>query len=228
MAHFNGGPFNFFGHLTRDPESFDTRNGNVGYRFGVAANYRNFGGDSDGDNDLTNFYNCTAFGVVGEQIYDKLRKGDYGWFSGNLKMREYTRRDDTPGTSLDVMVNDVHTNIELVRRDAGNGNDRDNDRDQDRGRGNDRGNDRDQDRGRSNDRDRDRDRGNDRDRDDDRGRDNDRGRSRGGRDDDRGRDNDRGRSQSRSRDDGRGRSNDDNPSYGNWSSQNPDADDLPF
>ena len=224
MAHFNGGPFNFFGHLTRDPESFDTRNGNVGYRFGVAANYRNFGGDSDDDDDLANYYNCTAFGIVGEQIYDKLRKGDYGWFSGNLKSREYERRDGTPGSSLDVMVTDAHTNIALVRRDS----DGDDDHDDDRGRG--RSNDRDRDRGRSNDRDRGRsnDRGRDSDRDRSRDNDRDRGRSQGrSRDDDR--DRGRGQGQGRSRDDDqdRGRGSGAEERYGNWS-QNPDPDDLPF
>ena len=219
MANFKGSPFNTFGTLGSDPEWFDGRErDNIGVRFSVAVNRQQYDSQSQSYEETTEWYNCTAFGRLAEQIEKFLRKGDYTWVSGYLKQREYERRDGTPGRSNDLNVDDVHTHIELVRRDAG-------DNDQDRDRSNDRDGDNSQDRGRGNDRDRSRGQSQGRSRDDDR----DRGRD----SQDRGRGNDRdrsrGQSQGRSRDDDRdrGRSSGGDDRYGTWS-QNPDPDDLPF
>ena len=220
MAHYNGAEVNFFGNLTRDPESFETQNGNDGYNFTVACNYRTYDSQAGEYRETPNYFNCVAFGVVGKMVFDQMRKGDFGWFSGNLKMREYERRDGTPGFSLDVNVRDAHTNLSLVKRD--NDYDRDADRGRDSGnRGSNRGDDRERGRGRerASDDDRERGRGRERSRDDDRERG--RGRDRD-RDDDRG----RGRDRDNDREPARSGAGRDDSRYGNWSTSN--DDELPF
>ena len=234
MAHFRGAPMNIFGNLTRDPETFDTRNGE-GVRFGVAANYRIYNSDKGEYVQEPNFFDCTAFGPIGQQILQQLRKGDFGWFEGHMQFRKYTRQDGTEGQSLSLSVTDAHTNLALVKRDN-----EDDDRDSSRDRGRSRDDERGRDRGRNRDDDQDDDRGRGRSRDDDRDDDRGRGRSdsrnddrgRSGnrdrdddRDDDRSRSGNRDRDDDRSRDNSRGRGNDDR--YGNWSSP-PATDDLPF
>ena len=240
MAHFQGLEVNLFGNLTRDPEITTTRNGNEMITFSVAVNHLEYNGESGNSETSVNFFNCRAFGVIGNQIYDKMRKGDFGWFSGSLKVRNYERRDGTPGYSLDVVIRDAHTNLSLVRREnSDSGQYRDDersqgqgqDRDDDRNQGSDRDRDDDRNQGRGRDRDDDRGQGSDRDRDDDRSqgrgreRDDDRSQGRG-----RERDDDRNQGRGRERDDdrnqGRGRDRDDDR-YGSWS-QPSDTDDLPF
>lgn len=224
MAHSNGGIIQVFGNLAGDPREFGNSE-KPPLNFRVAVNFQRYSSDENGYVEATVYYNCTVFGYHAPRAL-RLKRGDYVWVTGNHQPREYQDREGNNRTSHDVRVIDMHTNIQLVRRDD-NGNDRD-DRD-DRGRGRD---DRDQGRGRD-DRDRDdRDRGRDR---DDRSRDDrDRGRDRDdrGRDDrDRGRDRDdrdRGRGRDdrdRGRDDrGRSRSDDRPPS----NSDDMDVDDLPF
>ena len=233
MAHNNGSIIQIFGNLTGDPREFgNSEKPPVNFR--VAVNYQRYSSDENGYVEATVYYNCTVFGYHAPHAL-RLKQGNYVWVMGNHQPREYQDREGNNRTSHDVRVIDMHSNIQLVRRDD-NGNDRD-DRD-DRGRGRDdrgRGRD-DRDQGRSrDDRDRDRDdrdRGRDRDdrsRDDrDRGRDRDdrsrddrdRGRDRDDRDRGRGRDDrDRGRD-----DRGRSRSDDRPPS----NSDDMDVDDLPF
>lgn len=219
MANFKGSPFNTFGTMGSDPEWFDGRErDNIGVRFSVAVNRQQYDSQSQSYEETTEWYNCTAFGRLAEQIEKFLRKGDYTWVSGYLKQREYERRDGTPGTSNDLNVDDVHTHIELVRRDAGGDNQQQNPTNE---RGNNRDGDREPDRNRNGDRDRGRDRG----RSGDRGRSEDRERNRGG-----DRERDQGRDRGRSRDNDRDRGGDRGSSderYGNWS-QPSNPDDLPF
>ena len=208
MAHNNGSIIHIFGNLAGDPREFGNSD-KPPVNFRVAVNYQRYSSDENGYVEATVYYNCTVFGYHAPHAM-RLKQGNYVWVMGNHQPREYQDREGNNRTSHDVRVIDMHSNIQLVRRDD-NGNDRDDRDDRDRGR-DDRGRDRD-----------DRDRGRGR---DDRGRDDrDRGRGR----DDRGRDDrDRGRGRDdRGRDDrdrGRSRSDDRPPS----NSDDMDVDDLPF
>ena len=123
-----GDPINFFGHMTRDPESQTTRTGSDMVKFAVAANHSIWDSAEEKYVDKAIFYDCTAFGPVAKQINENLGKGDYGWFRGPVQFREYSRRDGSPGYSHDVTVEDAHVNIGLVKRDKKK-DDRDSDRD---------------------------------------------------------------------------------------------------
>ena len=210
MPFPDGENINFFGNLTKDPETRQTRNGNDMTVFGVAANHSAW--DSNEEKYVTNtiFYQCRAFGNLGNMISKKLRKGDYAWFSGNMTFREYERRDGSTGYSHDVNVEKGHLYLALTKReDDPSGRSRDDRDDQD-----------DRERGRDSDRKRDRDRRPEY----ARPQPAERGRARDDRNDRDDRD-DRVPARDRSE---RGRNRDERDPRGNWTPPPEDDDDLPF
>lgn len=77
-----------------------TPNGQPVAEFSVADNLPK---DKDG-NERTQWYNCHAYGRVGELIAEYFNKGKPIIVTGRLMSRAYTRRDGAPGFSLDVQV----------------------------------------------------------------------------------------------------------------------------
>lgn len=59
----------FVGNLTADPKVFVASNGKKRTTFSVAVN------EGQGDEKKTHFVDCTAFGTLGENAADSLRKG---------------------------------------------------------------------------------------------------------------------------------------------------------
>jgi hypothetical protein len=54
--------------------------------------------------DVTTWWNCSAWRGLAETIHQHVHKGDMLLVTGSPSLREYTTRDGRPGTSLDVLV----------------------------------------------------------------------------------------------------------------------------
>ena len=128
MPFPNGDPIFIMGNLTKDPEIQTTRNGGDMTKFGVATNYSVWSSEEQGYVDAATFYQCTAFGSLGNQVYDKLRKGDFIVCWGSMTVRKYQGRDGSEQISHDVNVAGADLYLARTRRDddGGQGN---NDRD---------------------------------------------------------------------------------------------------
>ena len=89
------------GHLGRDPELQYDSNGNARCKFSVAVTRRNR------QEETTAWYNCTAWGKLGEVCNQYLRKGSAVMVVGDFSPREYQAKDGATRTSLDVQVRDM-------------------------------------------------------------------------------------------------------------------------
>ncbi len=88
------------GHLGRDPELKYTPSGVACCEFGVADARRP---DKDGVEQVQ-WFNCRAYGQVGEIIAKHFTKGKPIFAQGLLHARLYQKRDGGTGMSLDVQV----------------------------------------------------------------------------------------------------------------------------
>jgi single-strand DNA-binding protein len=87
------------GHVGRDPEMSYSNDGIAVTKFSLATNRRGKGGK-----DETTWWNCTAFRGLGETMNTHVHRGDMLLVTGAPSLREYTRRDGSPGSSLDVVI----------------------------------------------------------------------------------------------------------------------------
>jgi single-strand DNA-binding protein len=90
------------GHLGRDPESKYLPSGDAVTSFSIATSERK----KDGT-ETTTWFNVSAFGKLAETCNQYLRKGSYVYIEGRLTLREYTGKDGTPRTSLDVRASEM-------------------------------------------------------------------------------------------------------------------------
>lgn len=91
----------FSGNLGRDAEQRFLANGDSVVDFSVAVK------SGYGDKAVTTWAKCTIWGKRGEAVLPYLTKGQLVGISGEATLREYTKKDDTNGASLEVRVNDV-------------------------------------------------------------------------------------------------------------------------
>ena len=89
------------GHLGRDPETKYTPSGTVIVTFSIATSRK----DGQG-NEVTTWWRCTCFGKRGEVIAKYFKKGDQILVHGEPSVRDYTKKDGSPGYSPEVVVND--------------------------------------------------------------------------------------------------------------------------
>lgn len=89
------------GHLGRDPETKYTPSGTSVTSFSIATSRK----DGQG-NETTTWWRCTAFGKRGEVVATYFKKGDPILVQGEPSVREYTKKDGSPGYSPEVVVND--------------------------------------------------------------------------------------------------------------------------
>ena len=90
------------GNLGRDPEQRPAGQ-STATTFTVATNesYR----DSKGEQvEHTTWFNVTAWNKQGDTLMKYVKKGNQIYLEGRLRQREYLKQDGTPGTSLDVTV----------------------------------------------------------------------------------------------------------------------------
>lgn len=91
------------GYLTADPTLSTTPNGQQACKFRLGANNKR---RDENNNNMTNFYNCTAWGKTGETISKFFHKGSRIMVSGDLTIRDYVDKNGAPRVSIDIDVRD--------------------------------------------------------------------------------------------------------------------------
>ena|SRR5579885_2998665 len=86
------------GNVGRDPEMNYTPDGTAVTKFSVAVSKKVKG------EDVTVWYNCSAWRGLAEMINTHLRKGQMVFVQGELSVRSYVDRNGNNGVSLDVLV----------------------------------------------------------------------------------------------------------------------------
>ncbi|MCR5604715.1 MAG: single-stranded DNA-binding protein [Lachnospiraceae bacterium] len=106
------------GRLTRDPEvRYSSGDSSMAIaRFSIAVD-RRF--RRNGDEQTTDFFNCTAFGKLGEFVEKYLRKGTKVVLDGELRNDNYTNKNGEKVYSMNIVAN----NIEFAESKNAAGND---------------------------------------------------------------------------------------------------------
>ena len=94
------------GRLTRDPEVRYSagENATAIARFSIAVD-RRFRKGADGAE--ADFFNCTAFGRLGEFVEKYLKKGTKVLLSGRIQNDNYTNRDGQKVTSVQIIAEEI-------------------------------------------------------------------------------------------------------------------------
>jgi len=92
------------GNLTRDPELSQTPSGVSLCRFSIAVNrdYR----QGDGER-ITDFFNCTAWRGLGENVAKYQRKGSKVAVTGSIQLRNYEDNQGIKRTAVDIVCDNV-------------------------------------------------------------------------------------------------------------------------
>jgi single-strand DNA-binding protein len=93
------------GNLTREPELRFTQSGQALCNFSIASNRRKKVGDEW--EDVASFFNCTAWGTLGENIAASLTKGDRVLATGYMEQRSYETQEGEKRTVFDFTVNEL-------------------------------------------------------------------------------------------------------------------------
>lgn len=90
------------GRLTKDPEVRYTagENNTAVANFGIAVDRR-------GTKDVTDFFNCAAFGKTAEHIGKYWKKGMKAAISGRLETDNWTGKDGVKRTNTKIVVEDI-------------------------------------------------------------------------------------------------------------------------
>ncbi len=90
------------GNLTRDPELTTVGANNASVcKFGIAVNRR------VGGNQETDFYNITAWRMLGENCAKFIKKGSKVAISGDIQIRNYEDKEGNKRTSVEVTADGV-------------------------------------------------------------------------------------------------------------------------
>lgn len=96
------------GNLTRDPETRNTASGQSVTRFGIAVN-RSWKGQDGVQHDDAHFFDCVAWGRLGETIAQYLHKGDPIFVSGRLGYSSWEdQATKTKRSKVEVIVEDMN------------------------------------------------------------------------------------------------------------------------
>jgi len=92
------------GNLTRDPELTQTPSGVSVCRFAIAVNrdYR----QGDGER-ITDFFNCTAWRGLGENVARYQKKGSKVAVMGSIQIRNYEDNQGVKRTAVDIICDNV-------------------------------------------------------------------------------------------------------------------------
>lgn len=93
--------FTFSGNIGSDAEQRFTQSGTGIVQFSVAVT------SGYGEKKATTWVRCSLFGKRGESLMPYLVKGQQVVVSGETTLREWTAKDGSKGSSLEVRVNDV-------------------------------------------------------------------------------------------------------------------------
>ncbi|MCL2085861.1 single-stranded DNA-binding protein [Candidatus Saccharibacteria bacterium] len=96
------------GNLTRDPETRNTPSGQSVTRFSLAVN-RSWRGQDGSQHEETGFFDCSAWGKLGETIAQYLKKGDPIFISGRLNYSSWEdQATKTKRSKVEVVVEDMN------------------------------------------------------------------------------------------------------------------------
>lgn len=92
------------GNLTRDPELNETASGVSVCRFSIAVNRAYTNGEGERQ---TDFFNCTAWRGVAENVAKYCKKGNKIAVTGSVQMRTWEDNDGNKHQGVDVIAQDV-------------------------------------------------------------------------------------------------------------------------
>jgi single-strand DNA-binding protein len=104
------------GYVGRDPEMRYMPSGDPVTSFSVATTERSRSQDGQQQPERTTWFRISAFGRLAETCSQFLHKGSYVYIEGTLSQQEFTGRDGTQRTSLEVRARDMRM---LDRRGEG-------------------------------------------------------------------------------------------------------------
>lgn len=93
------------GRIATEPATRESGNGRscCSFSFAVDTGVKSASGEK-----ITNFFNVTAWGKLGELVQNHLHKGDAVSITGKFCARPYTsKKDNAEKTSLDITATDV-------------------------------------------------------------------------------------------------------------------------
>ena len=94
-------------NLTKDADLRYTGNGKPYSKFSIANN------EGYGDNQKTNFFNCTLFGKGAENLNRFLTKGQKVLITGRVDLGKYTDKEGVERLTTDIIV-DSFGGVELI------------------------------------------------------------------------------------------------------------------
>lgn len=94
------------GNLGRDPETRSLPSGTPVTTFSVATSERRRGPDGQ-QQEQTTWFRVNAFDKLAETCSQYLHKGSYVYIEGALSQQEYTDREGTARTSLEVRAREM-------------------------------------------------------------------------------------------------------------------------
>ena len=95
------------GNITRDADLRYTQNDKAYSKFSIANN------EGYGDNQKTNFFNCTLWGKSAENLNRFLVKGQKVLITGRIDLGKYTDKEGIERTTVDINV-DSFGGVELI------------------------------------------------------------------------------------------------------------------
>lgn len=104
------------GNLTRDPELSQTPSGVSVCRFSIAVN-RSYA--ANGEQPQTDFFNCTAWRGLGENVAKFQKKGSKVAVSGSIQLRNYEDNNGVKRTAVDIICQNVEFLSSRSSQDSG-------------------------------------------------------------------------------------------------------------
>lgn len=101
------------GSLTRDPELRFTNSGRANANFGLAVN-RRYQKDGEWVEEVS-FFNCVAWGALGENLAASCTKGTRVIVTGRLEQRSYDTQAGEKRTVVEVVVDDAGPSMRWAR-----------------------------------------------------------------------------------------------------------------
>lgn len=92
------------GNLTRDPEISQTPSGVSVCHFSIAVNRPYTQGDAERQ---TDFFNCTAWRGLGENLAKYQKKGNKVAVTGSIQLRNYEDNQGVKRTAVDIICQDI-------------------------------------------------------------------------------------------------------------------------
>ena len=95
------------GNLTRDPEVRTTASGTQVCSISVAVN-RSYKGNSGEQQDQVSYFDCSAWGKLGETIAQYAHKGSGILISGRLEQRSWEDKEGQKRSRIEIVVDDFN------------------------------------------------------------------------------------------------------------------------